>query len=246
VPDHYGPGGHLIRFSSAGQGSFVAAAGCVVDATGPGAYFARAVGARREVDDRLFALVRLGPAAEGQATLQTLIEAVAEGWWYGARTPGDRAVVMFVTDRSGLRRFRAGGPRAFDAALTATSLVRSVASPDGVFTRAVLPVYSSALDRRAGDRWIAVGDAAASYDPIAGQGVYKALADGLAVAEQVQALIEERPGSAVDPPGRDGAVAEYRRNRAHLYRLETRFPGAPFWKTRRARAAQARVRVLET
>ncbi|MDQ4097450.1 MAG: FAD-dependent monooxygenase, partial [Actinomycetota bacterium] len=139
--DGEGPRPHLLRLSSANEGTLVVRAACVVDATGPGAYLARAMGARRRVDDRLFAAVRFGPAANGTATLQTLIEAVPEGWWYGARTPGDRAIVMFVTDREGIRRLRAGGPRAFDAALEATSLVGSVASPPATgLRRAVLPV----------------------------------------------------------------------------------------------------------
>lgn len=241
VPYGDGPRRHLLHLSSPTDGPFVVSAGCVVDATGPGAYLARAMGARRRIDDRLFAAVRFGPAANGTATLQTLIEAVAEGWWYGARTPGDRAVVMFVTDREGIRRLRAGGPPAFDAALAGTSLVRSVASPPATgLRRAVLAVYSSALDRRAGDRWVAVGDAAASFDPIAGQGVSKALADGITAAGQAQSLLEGGPPLvASSPRPGDDALAAYRRNRAHVYGLERRFPGAAFWEARRARSAQA-------
>jgi flavin-dependent dehydrogenase len=234
------PRPHHLRLSSASEGAFVVRAGVVVDATGPGAHLARAMGARRRVDDRLFAAVRFGPAANGTATLQTLIEAVAEGWWYGARTPGDRAVVMFVTDREGIRRLRAGGPPAFDAALARTSLVRSVASPSVTgLRRAVLAVYSSALDRHAGDGWVAVGDAAASYDPIAGQGVSKALADGIAAAGHAQSLLEGGPPLVASSPSPAEALAGYRRNRAHVYGLERRFPGAAFWEVRRVRAAQA-------
>lgn len=148
---------------------------------------------------------------------------------------------MFVTDREGIRRLRAAGPPAFDAALAGTSLVRSVASPlvTGL-RRAVLTVYSSALDRRVGDGWVAVGDAAASYDPIAGQGVSKALADGITAAGQAQSLLEGGPPLVASSPWPgDDALAAYRRNRAHVYGLERRFPGADFWEARRARSAQA-------
>ena len=232
---------HRLRLRSPKEGAYVVAARWVVDATGPAAHFARAAGARRQVDDRLFALVRFGPAAGDRTTLQTLVEAVPDGWWYGARTPGDRAVVMFVTDRPGVRRLRAGGPPAFAAALAATSLVRSVAttSTEAGVTRLLLPVYSSALDRHAGEGWVAVGDAAASYDPIAGQGVYKAVAGAIAAADQARAGLAGRPpadGSGASP---DAALDGYRRTRAHVYGLERRFPGAAFWEARRERAALA-------
>jgi 2-polyprenyl-6-methoxyphenol hydroxylase-like FAD-dependent oxidoreductase len=147
---------------------------------------------------------------------------------------------MFVSDREGIRRLRAGGPPAFDAALAATSLVRSVASPRMTgLRRAVLAVYSSALDRRAGDGWVAVGDAAASYDPIAGQGISKALADGIVAAGHAQSLLEGGPPPAPSSHSPGEALAAYRRNRAHVYGLERRFPCAPFWEARRARAAHA-------
>ena len=239
-PGDGGPLPHRLRLRSAEDGDYVVRARCVVDATGPGARFARAMGARRSVDDRLVAAVRFGPAADGTATLQTLLEAVPEGWWYGARIPGDRAIVMFVTDQVGFRRLRADGTAALDAALAATSLVRQVASSTTAGdTWTVLPVYASALDRCAGDGWVAVGDAAASYDPVAGQGVYKALAGAIAGAELVHALLDGLPPVVASAPALDEEVAEYRRNRAHVYGSEGRFPGAPFWEARRERTALA-------
>ena len=147
---------------------------------------------------------------------------------------------MFVTDRAGFRRLRVGGPAAFDAALAETSLVRRVASLTAAgVRRVVLPVYSSALDRCAGDDWVAVGDAAASYDPVAGQGVSKALAGGIAAAEQVLALLDGGAPPGPWPPSPDPALSGYRRARAHVYGLERRFPGAGFWEARRERAAEA-------
>lgn len=219
--------GGLLRLSSAHGGTVAVEARCVIDATGAQARFARSVGARRRVDDRLVAVARLGPADHGATTLQTLLEAVPAGWWYAARLPDGRAIAMFVTDRAGVRRLRAGGEGAFDEALAATTLVGSLAPTGPLRT---LPIHSSALDRTEGDGWIAVGDAAASYDPIAGQGLYKALRDGADAARRAHAMLD----GAEKPAARADAVTDYRRNRAHLYNLERRFPGAPFWTARRA------------
>lgn len=40
-------------------------------------------------------------------------------------------------------------------------------------------VPSFMLDHAGGSRWLAVGDAAASYDPLSSQGIQKALDDGI-------------------------------------------------------------------
>jgi flavin-dependent dehydrogenase len=46
------------------------------------------------------------------------------------------------------------------------------------------------LERSSGPGWIAVGDAAASYDPIASRGLVAALESGLAAGELVGASSE--------------------------------------------------------
>ena len=94
-------------------------------------------------------------------------------------------------------------------------------------------VASAMLDRVEGDGWIAVGDAASAYDPIASQGIHKALAD----AADASRTIAAATGHAQPPPWRYGErVAarfdDYLANRAHLYSLERRWPDRPFWRER--------------
>jgi flavin-dependent dehydrogenase len=54
----------------------------------------------------------------------------------------------------------------------------------------VRPAQSSMLERSAGSGWIAIGDAAASYDPIASRGLVAALQSGIAGAALVAASSE--------------------------------------------------------
>jgi flavin-dependent dehydrogenase len=83
--------------------------------------------------------------------------------------------------------------------------------------------------------WLAVGDAAASHDPISGLGVYRALESGMAAAE---AIVARAGGDADAFEGyADAARArfdEYLSQRAQYYRAEDRWPDAPFWRRRRA------------
>jgi flavin-dependent dehydrogenase len=95
------------------------------------------------------------------------------------------------------------------------------------------PATSSILDRVDGERWLAIGDAASVYDPIASQGIHKALADAADATKAIAAAT----GRTDPPPWRYAdRVADrfddYLANRAHLYALERRWPEAPFWRAR--------------
>ena len=215
-------------------------AGYVIDATGPSARFARSQGARPRVDDRLFALARITEILAGTMTWQTLLEATRDGWWYAARLPGEKVIAMFVTDRQGLRRIREED--AWDRALAGTTLVGPTLSGlepswDRGASR-VHPVYSSILDRTEGDGWIAAGDAASSYDPIAAQGIHKAISDGIAAGRRSAAAIAGNT-LEIDPDRIQTGFRDYCLNRRHLYGLERRWPDAPFWSVRRERAEAA-------
>jgi flavin-dependent dehydrogenase len=93
---------------------------------------------------------------------------------------------------------------------------------------------SAILSRVAGERWLAVGDAASAYDPLVAQGIVKALCDGEAAADAIAEFLasaDEAPLLAYQ----DGVFArftDYLRLRRHLYGLERRWPHAPFWRSR--------------
>jgi flavin-dependent dehydrogenase len=207
----------------------------VVDATGFQARFARGRGARRLVDDAFFALVRFARLRSGTMPWQTLLEAAADGWWYAARLPGERVVVMLAADRAGIRRVsddRGWASGLADTRLIGGHLGNAVLDPAG--PPLLLPVHSGRLDRPGGLDWLAVGDAAAGFDPIAAQGLYKALTDGVAAGPVMAAMLS---GAAETGEGaRAHAIAtrhaDYAATRTHLYRLERRWPGSSFWRRR--------------
>ena len=90
--------------------------------------------------------------------------------------------------------------------------------------------------------WFAVGDAAATHDPISSAGIQKALADGArAATAAATALSDTGTGTgtvtdiAVDYiTGTETAFREYEANRDYFYRLEERWPDSPFWHRRAA------------
>jgi flavin-dependent dehydrogenase len=188
----------------------------MVDATGRSRSLA---GARRVVHDRMVAVVGSAPVAgEDQ---RALIEATEEGWWYSAPLPDGRLVMTFQTDpRPGLRarwpEFLAAAP------LTAGRAGGSSAAVG------VVSANSDRSDPVAGEAWMAVGDAAAAYDPVTGLGIHWALESGIAGAEAILNTTVAAYGRATQE-----GFDQYLATRRHYYRMEGRWPDAPFWRRRR-------------
>lgn len=215
----------------------------VVDATGPAARFALQVGARRIVDDRMYGLARYATIRSGSMTMQILLEADEDGWWYAARLPDDRVLVLFTCEVETARRLKARGHERFERLLGATKLIAPNLAKLELDRKVYFatPVYSSRLDRPEGADSLAVGDAAASYDPIVARGITKALEDGVAAGRRIA------EGSDSTGSYRERIATRFRtyaKTRAHLYELERR--DGPFWQKRRDRSRAMVVSASET
>ena len=146
----------------------------LVDATGRRGAVARLLGVKRRRFDRQVALVgwlATDRADDVDATLT--VETTSSGWWYGCRLPGRRRVAGFVT---------ASRPdaRTWESRLRATRhLGRLVEGYRVERAPVVRAADSTILERCFGPGWIAIGDAAVSYDPLASRGLVGALSSGL-------------------------------------------------------------------
>lgn len=213
----------------------------VVDATGHGAAIARARGATLVDTDKLVAFARFFDETEGSRDPRTVVEAFAEGWWYTAGLPGGRRIVACVTDADVGRRLRLRDLQTWSARLRRTDHVAAVvAAAEGDGALFVRPMHTRRLDRAGGAGWVAVGDAASSFDPLSSQGILKALRSGIFGAY-----------TAADALGGDGdAVSRYARfvaeefdaylsARALFYGREQRWPEHEFWRRRHAPASVA-------
>lgn len=201
-------------------------AGFVVDAAGRGSSVRRRLGGRTVVHDRLVALTAVLTAAPEFADRRALIEATEHGWWYSARLPDGAVVVAFHTDP-------APGLRNRWPALLA-SAPHTAARVGGRAATGLRHVAANTQRRQpeAGDGWLAVGDAAAAHDPIAGLGVYWALESGLAAADAI--LAGDGTALMAYADARRSAFADYLVRRTTYYRAEGRWHDAPFWQARRA------------
>jgi len=220
-------------------GAAAADARFVVDATGRASAFARRCGARQCPLDRLtFVYGFFDTAGAVSRSRLTLLEAVRDGWWYAAALPGERLAVAFAGDAEHVRSAGLGRDgRWLRAALATRHLARRLDGCRFLAGSLISRVAASfLLDRVSGPRWLAIGDAAACFDPLAAQGIYKAIADGLDGAERIASALATGGDLAGDyDQAARARFADYLVNRNYFYGLERRWPGSAFWQRRQAR-----------
>jgi 2-polyprenyl-6-methoxyphenol hydroxylase-like FAD-dependent oxidoreductase len=219
-----------------GEGATSLNGAFLVDATGRRATLARRLGTRVNLLDRLVGLAVVftsPPATDGL----TLVEACEEGWWYSLAVAGPRRHVVLMSDSDIVKAGRLSEPEHWHEMLSRTRLVAGFAStgvPLG--PPRLLPAQTRRLDRFAGPGWLAVGDAATTFDPLSSQGLVKALRSA------VFGSYAARNALANDESGLhrfDRLTAQefevYLTARRDFYRSESRWEGALFWRRRHQR-----------
>lgn len=164
--------------------------------------------------------------------LRTYVESTPRGWWYSAPVREQETVAMLFTDRAEY----AQGLDLRDE-LESAPLTRGRLEGTDVLDQRVLTARSGLREPIAGDAWLAAGDSAASYDPVSGSGVHKALAQGALAAEAVHRRLRGEAGSVEAYGARIRAdFNAYAWTRRSTYAAERRWGEDGFWG-RRATAA---------
>ncbi|MDC0707923.1 tryptophan 7-halogenase [Stigmatella sp. ncwal1] len=207
----------------------------IVDATGRAATVARRLGIARQRFDGLvgsWGLLASTDAAPSPSAVPIHIEAVRNGWWYMARLPDGRFSAVLFADRAVL------GPKAFLKALEeaphALALLRGKAFHLSMPPTAY-PAHSSRLTQPCGPGWFAVGDAAASFDPLSSYGMGSALGTGFYAA---QAIVSAWAGETTSLEAYrsliDSRYPHYLDMLGERYRSVTRWPDSLFWAKRQS------------
>jgi flavin-dependent dehydrogenase len=216
----------------------------VADATGRPSQLARRLGAHRLRYDRLVGISALLKSPTPAADTYTLVEAVPAGWWYSAFLADGRLAVALLSDGDLLDRGLLGpesDPKLWEERLRETTATRERVEAKGYKLKTslqVLPADSSRLDAITGEGWLALGDAAAAYDPLSSHGVASAMGSGFyggnAIADLLHGDEEKRrlAGLAYIDVMQKAYGAYLDLLRQH-YAQERRWPEAPFWRRRR-------------
>jgi len=207
----------------------------IVDATGRAAAFARSQGAQVRADDRQIAVVSLKDDAHHATDTRSLVETAEIGWWYGASIGASRCICMLVTDDDLLPPHARTDLSAWwrDQQQRTTHVARRFAGGGTADRLVVRSARSQRTEPACGAGWVAVGDAAMAFDPMASQGIAKALEHAERAAAGIAAYLA---GDTACLHGFADELAQeysaYRAKRAAYYRGETRWPDAVFWQRR--------------
>jgi len=214
------------------DGVWQAFARIIVDATGRQARIARRLGAQRAVTDRLVGLVCHVELPEREHS--TLVETEPQGWWYTAPLPQGRAVAALMTDADLLRGLGVDTVDGFMNRLSSTTHVAArLAEARPLTEPRAFPAESHVLTPPCGVGWIAAGDAACAFDPLASLGIGYALTSGIQAARIADEWLRGENGLAAayaDDIARHAAVNSAQSR--DIYSGERRWPSSAFWQRR--------------
>jgi flavin-dependent dehydrogenase len=230
------PGGVRAHARGRDGEAFVLSMRCLVDARG------RAAGVDRDGGTRGVGTTAVArswmhdrPRAAGSA-----VGTFDEGWfWIATAEDGASYAQIVIASDSPKLGTRARLATGYDAVVAHVAELRDclgeATSCSGVEARDATPVLGAPLVTA---RTVRVGDAAFAPDPLSGQGMFEAIATGLAAAPVVNTILR-RPADAP-------LAAEFHRRRIEdtfwrlaragrdAYRAERRWLDSPFWSTRGA------------
>jgi flavin-dependent dehydrogenase len=215
----------------------------VIDATGRSAAVAKRLGAKPIVHDDLIGLVQRARGAS-PSDHRLFIEALESGWWYSAGLSDGGIVATFLTDGDLVETSTSGRRSAWRTRLAASSLTASrMAALDAADDVQVRTARTQRLDVVDGEAWLAVGDAAMSFDPLSSEGMSKGLEWGRKAARTAAALCRgDRSAQRGYRDELEQTFSAYLRTRERYYGMERRWPQAPFWQRRQAAGVRARDR----
>lgn len=212
-------------------------ASVLVDATGRNAAIARQLGIPRRVDDELICLHAYLPTDPRDDDHCTRLCADSNGWWYSVRIPNGQRVLAFHLDADDaeLRALRVLPDLLAKARRHALLADVLPVTADG-FVHA-RPAGSAVLDidavSRSAPGFFAIGDAGLSFDPVASQGIFHALASAESVAMAIEQDSGEAGSRAAFLAELTDVHAHYRQRLRDTYAEPGRFGRLPFWARRR-------------
>lgn len=235
-------GRHTVEVKTEG-GLRVHQADFVVDASGRAGQVGRLLAGHRVRYDRLVGVVAYIGSAHGTnapaAGSSTLVEAVAQGWWYSAALPGGKLAAAYLTDAD-LLGHAPQLEKDWRALLEEAPHTRQRVRQGGDAPSAAPRILSAQTSRAAavvGAGWLAVGDAAVAHDPLTSYGITAALGSGLHAGAAVGDYLGGRREALLDYARLvDRAFAHYLILHHDRYLGERRWPDSTFWQRRHARA----------
>ncbi|MEM8639567.1 MAG: FAD-dependent oxidoreductase [Cyanobacteria bacterium P01_G01_bin.54] len=158
---------------------------------------------------------------------RTYVESHPSGWAYSALMPSGLRIVAFLTDRDQLPANLPLAEWLQQRIQEGPQIQQLLQAHDYAPVKTVHPVNATSgrYQQVAGCRWLLVGDAGMTFDPLSGWGSAKAM---VSAAAAIATILE---GSDY-PAACEELWQVYLRQYRDYYLAEQRWPNAPFWSRR--------------
>lgn len=207
----------------------------LVDATGRKASVSRLFGYRKIVKDQLVSIVCEYPLNESISKM-IYTESFDQGWIYAAPTNHHTISIMLFTDMDLLTKYK-DKKAYFKSVLSGTSFFCTINLDSAKWQQLevkIRPAHTSYLEQPYGQGWMAVGDAAFSFDPITSFGLTSAIASGYYGGHALADLLLKNDDAGLQVYHRimyEAFINSYVGLMAH-YNMEKRWLDKEFWKRR--------------
>lgn len=205
----------------------------VVDATGRKASVCRQLGIDKINLDSQFAL-SLTAKMDIPLPRQILVEATQNGWWYVAPNGEYEMTMMFFTLRQLIpqkHEIELFLKKELESCIHLSKIISSSSISNAAVK--IMSAGTSRLEVPYGKNWVAVGDAAFSFDPISSYGITSALASGYYAAQAIASQLSGK-SEAMDAYRYivENAFQAYQEKLAIHYNIELRWKDSQYWKNR--------------
>jgi len=172
----------VLRTAVAPAASAIISTRFAIDATGRASVLAQKLGVRRRVLDTLVSFWLSGEA-DSWPSHAIAVATVRDGWLFCAGSKLEKAAIGFFTAGSHLRE-RPTADGILDRALSVPAIAELIGARPEWHASSVVTrnAATTLLATSGGEDWLACGDALQTVDPIASNGNYLALKQGLLAA----------------------------------------------------------------
>jgi len=182
-----------VEMTQAGHATTEQSFDFIVDATGRNSWVARRLGVERlKLDDQL-ALVAFLQTQKNCEDSSSLVETVSNGWWYSAKIPQQRLATLFACHPNSKQKTDWVTEHGWRSLLAESKHTHTRLLADEfelLETPKFVAADSAILKQVYGNSWLAVGDAAMTYDPIAAHGLTMSMVSARDAADAIFAHFE--------------------------------------------------------
>lgn len=205
----------------------------IVDATGRNRAVLKKLGISVKAYDQLIASICHVPVVKhSKIKHKVIVESFKEGWGIVSSLNEQTNVISIFTNKNNAVLRELKDYQNWKSVLSETSILKDLLSSGTDCKVMGWDANSAKSVKVAGDNWLAIGDAAISFDPLSSHGISNAVYCANAASKAISAHLEGNALTSFKTYDQNISQIfdEYLKHKSMLYRAEKRWKESGFWK----------------